>query len=81
LPEPNAAEPVVTSRFTAGPDDCAVPALLVSGGGAPELLSAGEAHGAISRTTAAIRPSPDILVIGETPFMIQRCGAGSGSRR
>ena len=45
------------------------------------LFCASEAQGAASSTIAAIKPIPDILVIGKTPFMIQRRGAGSGSRR
>jgi len=82
-PEPIPAEPVVTPlpRFDAGPDDCAVPALLVPGGGALALFCAGATVGAVNSAIAAIKPNPVILVIGKTPFMIQRCGAPSGSRR
>jgi hypothetical protein len=41
---------------------------------------AGMAIGMASSASAASRPIPDILVIGKTPFIIQPCGAGSGSR-
>ena len=81
LPEPIPEEPVLTpgSRFDVGPDDCAVPEPLVPGGALLLLFCASEAQGAASSTIAAIKPILDILVIGKTPFMIQRCGAGSGS--
>ena len=54
-------------------------ALLLLGGTLLLLFCASEAQDAASSTIAAIKPIPDILVIGKTPFMIQRCGAGSGS--
>src|SRR5581483_7968214 len=83
-PEPSAVGPAVVPLFRcfkAGPDDGAIAARLAPGGRAPVWFRASTGPCATSRTTAAIRPIPDILVIGKTPFMIQRCGAGSCSRR
>lgn len=76
LPSP---EPVVTpgSRFGAVPEDCAVPALLVPGDGALELVCAKAALALAIRTSAA---KAEVLVIGWSPFMIQQPGAGYGSR-
>jgi hypothetical protein len=79
LPVPKAA-PVVTpgSRFGAPPDDCAVPALLVPGGG--EVRCANAAAGPSDSATAAIKITTDILVIGGSPSMIQPATGLSGSQ-
>jgi hypothetical protein len=74
-PLPRPAEPVVKpdSRLDAAPEDCAVPALLVPGGVALELLSANATDALASKASAA---KAEVLVIGQSPFMIQRPGAG-----
>src|ERR1700743_765058 len=75
-PVPSAA-PVVTpgSRFGLPPDDCAVPALLVPGGGA--LVCANTTVGAVATATIKIRL--DILVIGASPSLIQPAARLLGS--
>jgi hypothetical protein len=67
------------ARFGAPPDDCAVPALLVPGGGG-ELFCASEAAGPSNWSTAAIKAKADILVIAESPSMIQPAAWVLGSR-
>jgi hypothetical protein len=81
LPLPIPAEPVVMpeSRLDAAPDDCAVPALLVPGGRALAPPCARDTAGAASMRIAASMATADVLVIGKSPFNIQRRGAGSGS--
>ena len=80
-PEPSPAEPVVTpaARLDAPPEDCAVPALLVPGVDGLEFACAKAALVLMlaSRISAA---KADRLVIGQSPSMIQRRGAGPGSR-
>src|SRR5690348_9092371 len=73
-PLPIGAEPVVTpgSRLRAGPEDCALPALLVPGGGEPVRFCAGATLAAASRTSMVSAAVPETLVIGQSPFMIHR---------
>src|ERR1700761_1700466 len=80
VPDPSPA-PVVTPscRFSAAPpDDCAVPALLVPGGGALAPFCANDTPEAARLTSAAIK-TVDVLAITESPFMIQRRGPLPGS--
>ncbi len=67
LPVPNAVPLVAPGSRFGAPDDCAVPALLVPGGGV--LVCATEAAG--TAAIVAIKTMADILVIGASPFMIQ----------